>query len=104
MSTSLSAPWRMDYIRGMDKPRGCFFFEAVNSSSAEQQRERLVLWSSDHMVVMINRYPYTNGHLLIAPKAHKADLEELTPDEQLDLQRQTADAVRLLKRAMSPQG
>ena len=36
-------------------------------------RERLVLWTSDHCVVLINRYPYTNGHLLIAPKAHVAE-------------------------------
>ena len=42
--------------------------------------------------------------MLIFPIAHKADLEELTQEEQLDLQRQTAEAVRLLKRAMSPQG
>ena len=53
---------------------------------------------------MINLYPYTNGHLLIGPRAHKAELEDLSPDEAMDLQQQTTEAVKLLKRALSPQG
>jgi len=52
----------------------------------------------------MNRYPYTNGHLLVAPRAHKADLEELLPEEKIDLVDQTTEAVRLLKRAVSAQG
>jgi ATP adenylyltransferase len=52
----------------------------------------------------MNRYPYTNGHLLVAPRAHKPELEAFTPDEQLDLTQQTTRAVALLKRAVSAQG
>jgi len=52
----------------------------------------------------MNRYPYANGHLLIAPRAHKCDLEELSEAEQLDLSVQTVAAVALLKRAVSAQG
>ena len=102
----LYAPWRMDYIRSIDKPEAsaCFLCDAANATTPEDRKSRLVLWTTEHMVVLINRYPYTNGHLLIAPRAHKADLEELTEAEQLDLQRQTTEAVSLLKRAMSPQG
>jgi len=55
-------------------------------------------------VVLLNRYPYTNGHLLVAPRTHKADFEELSPDELCDINVQTTAVLRLLKGAMSPQG
>ena len=102
---NLYAPWRMDYIRSLDKGGpACFLCDAAAADDDAQRRERLVLWSTPHSVVVINRYPYTNGHLLIAPRAHKADLEELTPDEHLDLQVQTTAGVRLLKRSCGAQG
>ena len=103
---SLHAPWRMEYIRTLEKPEGdaCFICLAVAAASDEERRRRLVLWDSEHSICIINRFPYTNGHLLIAPKAHKADLELLTEAEHLDLQVQTTEAVRLLKRAVSAQG
>jgi ATP adenylyltransferase len=97
----------MDYIKSVVKGADddkCFLCLAASAATDHDRRDRLTLWTSDLMAVVINRYPYTNGHLLIAPLAHKADLEDLTPDEQLDLQRQTTEAVKLLKRAMSPQG
>jgi ATP adenylyltransferase len=102
----LYAPWRMDYIRSLEKPAGgaCFLCDAAGAADEAQRRQRLVLWKTPWCVVVINRYPYTNGHLLIAPAAHKAELEELTDDESRDLARQTTEAVRLLKRAVSAQG
>ena len=106
-SRPLFAPWRMDYIKSVVKGEDddkCFLCQAAAASTDVERRQRLLLWATDHMAVVINRYPYTNGHLLIAPTAHKGDMEDLTPEEQLDLQRQTTEAVRLLKRAMSPQG
>lgn len=95
----------MDYIRSMDKPdAGCFICEAAATTDPEQRRQRLVLWQSEHCVVLINRYPYTNGHLLVAPRAHKAEMEDLSDDELADLGRQTTRAIGVLKRAQSPQG
>jgi ATP adenylyltransferase len=96
----------MEYIRTLEKPEGdaCFICLGVAAATPEERRKRLVLWQSEHSIVIINRFPYTNGHLLIAPKSHKADLELLTDAEQLDMQLQSTEAVRLLKRAMSPQG
>lgn len=104
-SKNLYAPWRMDYIRSLSKSApstGCFLCEAA--ALDEPDRDRLLLWSTDRTLVMMNRFPYTNGHLLVAPRAHKAELDELADDELLDLQRQTARAVALLKRAVSAQG
>src|SRR5258707_1058137 len=105
-SNPLYAPWRMDYIRSIDKgdAASCFLCDAVRASTPDERKSRLVLWTTDHTIVLINRYPYTNGHLLIAPKAHKADFEELAPEELCDLGVQTTAVVRLLKDAMSPQG
>ena len=107
-SRPLFAPWRMAYIRGLDKPApatgDCFLCDAATAANEAEFRARLVLWVTAHSVVLLNAYPYTNGHLLIAPRAHKAELEELGEAEQLDLQVQTTRAVQLLKRAISPQG
>jgi len=96
----------MQYIRSLSNPNSeeCFLCAAARAASNEERQARLVVWTSAHCVVLINLFPYTNGHLLIAPKAHKAELEDLSDDEAMDLQRQTTEAVKLLKRAMSPQG
>ena len=102
----LFAPWRMEYIKSLGKSDkgGCFLCEAATADNPQQDRERLVLWRTESSIVLLNRYPYANGHLLIAPRAHKWDLEELTEAEQLDLSLQTVSVVKLLKRAVSAQG
>lgn len=103
---TLDAPWRIDYIRSLAKPDSgeCFLCAAAAASTDEMRRQLLVLWQTEHSVVLINCYPYTNGHLLVAPRAHKAEMEQLSPDELTDLQAQTVEAVKLLKAALSPQG
>ena|ERR1700722_12379617 len=105
-SPPLYAPWRMEYIRSLDQtaPDSCFICAAANATDAAQKRDRLVLWCTEHCCVIVNRYPYANGHLLIAPRAHKSDLEDLTEAEHQDMGMQTARAVMLLKRAVSAQG
>jgi ATP adenylyltransferase len=115
-SESLHAPWRMDYIRGLTdqaksaapaKPDDCFFCRAVPVAQANDRPEmkrRGVLWITDHSIVMLNLFPYTNGHLLVAPRRHVAELENLTDAESQDLMNETVAALRLLKRAISPQG
>jgi len=100
---NLHAPWRIEYLRSLDKGGECFLCEAA-AASEQDRRARLVLWMTDLSMVLLNRYPYTNGHLLIAPRAHKAELDELTAEESLDLGRQTAAAARLLRGALSAQG
>ena len=103
---ALHAPWRIDYIRSLSKPDDstCFLCDAGLAADAQTRKDRLVLWQTPHSVVLMNRYPYTNGHLLVCPLAHKGELGELKLEELLDLQVQTVSAIALLKRAMSPQG
>ena len=100
--SQLYAPWRIDYIRSLEKQGGCFLCEAAADPQA--RRERLVLWTTPLSIVMLNRYPYNNGHLLVSPLAHKAELEDLLPEELADMQTQTVRAMGVLRRAMSPHG
>ena len=103
----LYAPWRIDYIRSLDKPAdagGCFLCAAAAAKSDAEKRDRLVLWTTPHTVVLINRFPYTNGHLLVAPVAHVAELWDVADDVATDLHRQTIRAMHVLRRAISPQG
>src|SRR5436190_815159 len=81
-------PWRMEYIRTLDKQRGgeCFLCQAAAAKSPEEKRQRLVLWSTEQIVVVINKYPYSNGHILVSPIAHKAELEDLTDAEVAAMQ------------------
>ncbi len=98
----------MDYLRSLDKAgvvdEGCFLCAAASASADDERRKRTVLWQTDHTVVLMNLFPYNNGHLLIAPKSHKAELEELNEAERCDLLLQTTECVRVLKRAVSAQG
>src|SRR5665213_3083662 len=91
-SDALFAPWRMDYIRSLNKPPSdaCFICEAAAATDDATRRQRLVLWTTPAVVVLMNRFPYANGHLLVAPRVHKADLDELTDEEHLDLARQVS--------------
>lgn len=104
--SSLYAPWRIEYIRSLEKPdpNVCFLCEAAEELDAQQQRERLVLWQTELSVVLVNRYPYSNGHILVAPRSHKAELEELTEAEAQDVMVQTAAVTKLLRRGVSAQG
>ncbi len=109
MSTpALFAPWRMDYIRSLGGQRkddnACFLCEAAAADDERVRRDRLVLWRTEHAVVLLNRYPYANGHLLVAPRRHVADLEDLAPAELADIGAQTVEVVKLLKSAVSAQG
>lgn len=104
---SLHAPWRIEYLRSLvkdDSSGACFICQAAASESDADRRERLVLWATAHIVVMLNKFPYVNGHILVSPKAHLAEMEQLPDAALLDLQRQSAQAIKLLKRALSPQG
>jgi ATP adenylyltransferase len=98
----LWAPWRMEFIKA-PRPSGCFFCEAASADPAADP-DHLVLARSELSLVMLNRYPYNNGHLMIAPRAHLANLEELPAPAAGDLMRLTQRSLRVLRQALSPQG
>jgi len=74
MTESLWAPWRSDYV-GKKAPEGCFFCEAAREP---ENPERLVIAEEQGAILLLNRYPYTNGHLMVAPTNHVGKLEEIT--------------------------
>ncbi|RNC68603.1 MAG: HIT domain-containing protein [Desulfuromonadales bacterium] len=94
------APWRMEYILDK-KPDGCIF---CLPNETEGDRDRLVLSRTPLSIIMLNRYPYTNGHLMAAPRRHTADLGSLTDDEMLDLIKTVSLCRTILQKEASPQG
>lgn len=100
----LWAPWRLDYVTA-DQPKAppqrkarpvrtaeelaaertqCFICQAASAPDTSRDREMLVVARSPHSIAILNRFPYNNGHILVAPLAHKAHLDELTPEEAAD--------------------
>jgi len=90
----------MDYILGEDKPQGCIFCPWPEEDLAD----RLVLFSGRLTRVMMNKYPYINGHMLISPLRHVPDLEDLTKEELLDLQVKLRSSIDVLREVMNPDG
>ena len=97
---NLWAPWRIEYILGKREPY-CIFCPEGNGHSDE---ERLILCRDRLTMVMMNKYPYNNGHLLVAPWRHVPILEELHADEMLELMRWVTHCTRVLKEVMRPDG
>jgi len=94
---TLWAPWRMEYILG-EKEKECIFCVGLSDKGA------LTLYKGALSMVMMNKFPYINGHLLVAPKRHLPSLDELTQEEMGDLLRTVKESVGMLKKVMNPDG
>ena len=97
----LWAPWRSAYV-GKAAAAGCIF--CFGRLGAVARRRRLVLNAGPLALVMLNRYPYNNGHLMVAPRRHVSSPELLTPAERGELSELIARAVRRLRSAYRPAG
>lgn len=101
MSVSvLWAPWRMAFIASPKTP-GCFLCAAAKSAV---DREALVLATTRHSLVMLNRYPYNSGHLLVAPKRHQGDLDRLSAAARVDLAETLRRSVTIVRKALRAEG
>ncbi len=96
----LWAPWRIKYILS-NKGGDCIF---CVKPSRKEDRNRLILYRSQSSIIMLNRFPYNSGHLMVAPMRHTGDLEDLTARELRDLSVLLKRTVSLLKKAMDPHG
>ena len=81
---------------------GCFLCSYIENP--EQNRENLVLWRTQHSIVLLNKFPYNNGHLLIAPIAHIADLNDASDEQMLELTKLIAQCQVALTAAIKPHG
>ena len=109
------APWRLGYIVGEEKlpepeepldllpdaDPECFLCQCVADRA---DRERLTVCRGQQALTVLNRYPYTNGHLLIAPTRHLPRLDQLSDDEHLELAQMTTRMVEALEKVLSPEG
>lgn len=96
---NLWAPWRMEYVGKGDKPTGCIFCPYVENNDPE-----LLVYANDLVTVRMNKYPYSNAHLLVAPVSHAASLTDLHINENLALITMVARSVEILKRTFQPEG
>lgn len=100
MAERLWAPWRFVYIESKEVP-GCIFVELPK---LENDRDNLILFRGETSFVMLNAFPYTNGHLMVAPYKHTAEMSELSDAELLEINQLLARAITWLRQAYHPDG
>jgi ATP adenylyltransferase len=100
----LWAPWRLAYVASAQPPAAgdpCFICGAL---AASDDRANLVVLRSPRTVVILNRFPYNNGHLLVAPRSHKGGLADLDSGEIVEMQETLTQLVGVLDDLMRPEG
>ncbi|MEI6891334.1 MAG: HIT domain-containing protein [Pontiella sp.] len=100
MSKTIWAPWRIEYILG-NKEGGCFLCRMFGENT---DRENLILKRGKTCAVVMNRFPYNSGHLMVTPYRHLDTLSDLSPEERLELMDMTIEATEVLQSELNPQG
>ena len=100
----LWAPWRLAYVTTAQPPAPADTCFICNGLAADEDRANLIAWRTPRSVVVLNRFPYNNGHLLIAPCAHKGALDKLDPDEMMETMETMRRMVAVLDDLMRPDG
>ncbi|MGA2112856.1 MAG: HIT domain-containing protein [Anaerolineales bacterium] len=97
----LWSPWRMQYIENHPARTGCIFCQALASSD---DAASLLLHRAQHAFVLLNRFPYTSGHLMVVPNLHAATLEDVPLEALAQVMALTQTALKALRRVYAPQG
>lgn len=95
------APWRIDYILGSEKEPGCIF---CTKPASDEDDTNLIVHRDQGAFTMMNKYPYNNGHLLVAPYRHVSDICELNSSENSDVIQEVCRAIQVLRDVMRPEG
>jgi len=102
MTQPLWAPWRLEYIQQAAEQLGCVFCdEAAGTIDAA---ESLLVHRGDDAIVLLNKYPYSSGHLMVAPRRHLGELGELADEEALEIHHHSVGAVDTLTAVYGPDG
>jgi ATP adenylyltransferase len=96
----LWAPWRLEYIQGADEGGGCIFCRALQADD----ETGLVVHRGERAFVLLNKFPYASGHLMVAPSRHEGDFGGLDREEAGEIQSLASSALGALAQTMSPQG
>ena len=99
----LWAPWRLDYIKSTDRDEGCFLCRYRDTDPSEDAHN-LVIGRGERTICLLNRFPYNNGHLLVAPLEHVGDLQEVSADGLAECMRELKRWTGRLRETMSPDG
>ena len=101
----LWTPWRMAYLKAPKKSQtgGCIFCDKIRASK-RQDRKNLVVLRGERAFIVMNLYPYTNGHFMVAPYEHTGELETLDGETLKEMMLLVGKGIRALKRTMNPQG
>jgi ATP adenylyltransferase len=99
---NLYAPWRMEYIAS--PPADDCLFCRVRQAPVEEDRKNLVVHRAEEALVLMNRFPYNNGHLMVAPRAHVGSLVDLDDGRTLALMALVRRSLRVLEKVMAPEG
>jgi ATP adenylyltransferase len=97
----LWAPWRLEYVGSADEQEGCLFCNAVES---EDDETALVVHRGRQAIVLVNKFPYASGHVMVAPSRHVGEFDDLTDDEALELHRLAGQGMGALSQIYQPQG
>lgn len=104
----LWAPWRIEYILDDKKLDSCLFCDVSkkekNRTNRTRDRKNLILHRGEHCFVILNRYPYNNGHLMVVPYFHTPTFEGLSDDVLFELIKTVERSVSILKKIMNPDG
>ncbi len=96
----LWAPWRLEYVQHADEQDGCVFCNAA----AGEDEDGLVVRRGERAFALLNRYPYSSGHLMVAPYRHGSGFDSLDDDEALEVHRLAVRAIEALQAVYSPDG
>jgi ATP adenylyltransferase len=102
MTKPLWAPWRLEYITQADELEGCVFCAEAAGEIADD--ESLLVRREDAAIALLNKYPYSSGHLMTAPVRHFGSFAELTNDEIIALHRLALAGMDALARVYAPDG
>jgi len=94
-------PERLQYVRKLVQPQGCVFCHCAKSKN---RRDALVLYKGKRWMVVLNKYPYNNGHLLIIPKRHVGDFLKISDSDLQSMNLLLKQCLKILKKAYQPQG
>jgi ATP adenylyltransferase len=96
----LWAPWRLEYIQGADEQEACVFCRALERAD----EDGLVVHRGERAFVLLNKFPYASGHLMVAPMRHEGEFGELDAEEALEIHRLASVGLGALAETMHPQG
>ncbi len=94
-------PWRMAYVQRADEEHDCVFCQAP---AGDDDRKNLIVWRGQRCFVILNKYPYNTGHLMVVPYAHLGDMTDLDEGTATELVLLSQQSLRVLRRVLTPQG